>query len=126
MGWTIGIATDGNKTSAVQVNPTAGGHILFPGSGATVSWASVASANYELLVLQYDGGSFRVLEATPRQPSYWGSAAAHQVSTAGAFRPSAPIWLRRATAETRCRATTHGASDDCDRRWLDDGLCHRQ
>jgi hypothetical protein len=65
MGWTIGIATDGNKTAAVQVNPTAGGHILFPGSGATVSSASLASANYELLVLQYDGGNFRVLEATP-------------------------------------------------------------
>jgi len=65
MGWTIGIATDGNKTAAVQVNPTAGGRILFPGSGATVGSASLASANYELLVLQYDGGNFRVVEATP-------------------------------------------------------------
>jgi hypothetical protein len=65
MGWTIGIATDGNKTAAVQVNPSAGGNIIFPGSGATVTSASLASANYELLVLQYDGGNFRVLEATP-------------------------------------------------------------
>jgi Pectate lyase superfamily protein len=65
MGWTIGIVTDGNKSAAVQVNPTAGGHIIFPGSGATVTSASLASANYELLVLQYDGGNFRVLEATP-------------------------------------------------------------
>jgi hypothetical protein len=65
MGWTIGIATDGNKTAAVQVNPTAGGHILFPGSGATVTSASLANANYELLVLQFDGGNFRVIDATP-------------------------------------------------------------
>lgn len=64
-GWTIGIATDGNKTAAVQVNPDAGGHILFPGSGATVTAASLANSNYELLVLQYDGGNFRVLDATP-------------------------------------------------------------
>jgi hypothetical protein len=65
MGWTIGIATDGNKTAAVQVNPTSGGHILFPGSGATVTSASLASANYELLVLQFDGSNFRVVDTTP-------------------------------------------------------------
>ncbi|MBV9202794.1 MAG: hypothetical protein JOY83_24280, partial [Alphaproteobacteria bacterium] len=65
MGWTIGIATDGNKTAAAQVNPTSGGHILFPGSGATVTSASLASANYELLVLQFDGSNFRVVDMTP-------------------------------------------------------------
>ena len=65
MGWTIGIASDSNKTAAVQVNGTSGGHILFPGSGATVTSASLASGNYELLVLQFDGSNFRVVEATP-------------------------------------------------------------
>jgi hypothetical protein len=65
MGWTIGIASDSNKTAAVQVNSTSGGHILFPGSGATVTSASLASGNYELLVLQFDGSNFRVVEATP-------------------------------------------------------------
>jgi len=72
MGWTIGIATDGNKTAAVQVNSTSGGHILFPGSGATVTSASLASANYELLVLQYDGGNFRVIDATPETATLLG------------------------------------------------------
>jgi hypothetical protein len=65
MGWTIGIATDGNKTASVQVNGTSGGRILYPGSGATVTSASLAGANYELLVLQFDGSNFRVVEATP-------------------------------------------------------------
>jgi Pectate lyase superfamily protein len=65
MGWTIGIASDSNKSASVQVNGTSGGHILFPGSGGTVTSASLASGNYELLVLQFDGGNFRVVEATP-------------------------------------------------------------
>ncbi|MFL5266813.1 MAG: glycosyl hydrolase family 28-related protein [Stellaceae bacterium] len=65
MGWAIGIATDGNKTAAVQVNASSGGRILYPGSGATVTSASLASANYELLVLQFDGSNFRVTEASP-------------------------------------------------------------
>jgi hypothetical protein len=65
MGWTIGIATDGNKTAAVQINATSGGRILYPGSGATTTSASLAGANYELLVLQFDGGNFRVIQATP-------------------------------------------------------------
>jgi hypothetical protein len=72
VGWTIGIATDANKTASVQVNGTAGGHILFPGSGATVTSASLASANYELLVLQFDGSNFRVIEATPATASLLG------------------------------------------------------
>ena len=65
MGWTVGIASDSNKTASVQVNGTSGGHILFPGSGATATSASLASGNYELLVLQFDGNNFRVVEATP-------------------------------------------------------------
>src|SRR5262249_53347320 len=65
MGWTMGLATDGNKTAAVQVNASSGGQILYPGSGATVTSASLASANYELLVLQFDGSNFRVTEASP-------------------------------------------------------------
>jgi hypothetical protein len=65
MGWTIGISTDGNKTASVQVNAASGGRILFPGSGATITSASLAGANYELLVLQFDGSNFRVVETTP-------------------------------------------------------------
>lgn len=65
MGWTIGIATDGNKTASVQVDGTSGGRILYPGSGAAVTSASLAGSNYELLVLQFDGSNFRVVEATP-------------------------------------------------------------
>ena len=65
MGWTIGIASDSNKTAAVQVNGTSGGHILFPGSSVAVTSASLASGNYELLVLQFDGSNFRVVGATP-------------------------------------------------------------
>lgn len=72
MGWTIGIATDGNKTASVQVNSTSGGHILYPGSGATTSSASLAGANYELLVLQFDGSNFRVVQATPATATLMG------------------------------------------------------
>jgi hypothetical protein len=72
MGWTIGIATDGNKTAAVQTNSTSGGRILYPGSGATTTSASLAGANYELLVLQFDGGNFRVIQATPATDTLMG------------------------------------------------------
>jgi hypothetical protein len=72
MGWTIGIATDGNKTAAVQTNSTSGGRIIYPGSGATATSASLAAANYELLVLQFDGGNFRVLQATPATATLMG------------------------------------------------------
>lgn len=74
MGWTIGIATDGNKTASVQVNPVSGGRILYPGSGASVTSAALASGNYELLVLQFDGGNFRVIQATPATASLLGVA----------------------------------------------------
>ena len=72
MGWTIGIATDGNKTASVQVNATSGGRILYPGSGASVTSASLAGANYELLVLQFDGSNFRVVQATPATATFLG------------------------------------------------------
>jgi hypothetical protein len=72
MGWTIGIATDGNKTAAVQTNSTSGGRILYPGSGATTTSASLAGANYELIVLQFDGGNFRVVQATPATATLMG------------------------------------------------------
>jgi hypothetical protein len=72
MGWTIGIATDGNKTAAVQTNSTSGGRILYPGSGATTTSASLAGANYELVVLQFDGGNFRVVQATPATATLMG------------------------------------------------------
>jgi hypothetical protein len=65
-GWTIAIVQDNNKTNAVQVNATSGGHILYPGSGATQSSVALAAGNYEHAVLQYDGaGNFRVVAITP-------------------------------------------------------------
>jgi hypothetical protein len=72
MGWTIGIATDGNKATSVQVNGTSGGHILYPGSGATTTSISLAGVNYELLVLQFDGSNFRVAQATPATATLMG------------------------------------------------------
>jgi hypothetical protein len=64
-GWTIAIANDNNKLAAVQVNATSGGHILYPGSGGTVTSLSLASGNYEMAILQFDGTNFRVLQLTP-------------------------------------------------------------
>jgi hypothetical protein len=65
MGWTIGLASDSNKTMSVQVNGTNGGHILWPGSGATQTSLSLAAGNYEFVRLSYDGSNFRVIQATP-------------------------------------------------------------
>jgi hypothetical protein len=75
MGWTIGITTDSSKSASVQVNGTAGGRILFPGGAAGATSASLASGNYELLVVQFDGSNFRIVEATP--------ATANQIGIAG-------------------------------------------
>jgi hypothetical protein len=72
MGWTMGIATDANKTASVQVNSSSGGRILYPGSSTTATSASLAGANYELLVLQFDGNNFRVTGATPATASLLG------------------------------------------------------
>ena len=68
-GWSMGFATDNNKSLTVQVNGTAGGHIVWPGSGGSqtsLAMANTSQGAYEFMVLQYDGnGIFRVLEATP-------------------------------------------------------------
>lgn len=65
-GWTIAVVQDGLKTNAVQVNGTSGGHILYPGSGASQTSLSLAAGNYEYAVLQYDGaGNFRVVAISP-------------------------------------------------------------
>ncbi len=74
MGWTLGLATDSGKTMSVQVNGTAGGHILYPGSGAAATSATLATGNYELLVLRFDGSNFRVTEATPATAALIGMA----------------------------------------------------
>ncbi len=65
MGWTMALATDNNKTMSVQVNSAGNAHILYPGSGGSVSSVSLATANYEFLVLRFDGSNFRITEATP-------------------------------------------------------------
>ncbi len=65
MGWTIAVASDANKAQSVQVNGTSGGHILFPGSGATTTSVSLAAGAYEYLALSFDGSNFRVTAATP-------------------------------------------------------------
>ena len=65
MGWTFAVTTDNNKAMSVQVNGTAGGHILYPGSGNSVRAVSLAPTNYEILVLRFDGSNFRVSETTP-------------------------------------------------------------
>jgi hypothetical protein len=76
MGWTIAIASDGNKAQAVQVNATSGGHILFPGAGATTNSVSLASGPYEYLALSFDGANFRVTAATPATAAAMGMTGA--------------------------------------------------
>src|SRR4051794_12158565 len=65
MGWTIGIATDGNKTAAVQTNASSGGRIIPRGSGPTPPPPPPEETNYDFLVLQFDGKIFRVTQAPP-------------------------------------------------------------
>ncbi|MGC2412619.1 MAG: hypothetical protein WA459_07985 [Stellaceae bacterium] len=76
MGWTIAIASDGGKAQAVQVNGSSGGHILFPGSGATTNSASLAPGSYEYLALSFDGANFRVTAATPATAAAMGMTGA--------------------------------------------------
>jgi hypothetical protein len=64
-GWTLAIANDNGKTAALQANATNGGHILFPGGGASVTSLQLAAGNYEMALVQYDGSNFRVLQVTP-------------------------------------------------------------
>ena len=76
MGWTLGLTTDDGKTMSVQVNGTAGGHILYPGSGTSVTSATLATGDYEFLLLRFDGSNFRVTEATPATAALIGLAGA--------------------------------------------------
>ena len=68
-GWSMGFATDNDKSLTVQVNVAAGGHITWPGSGGSqtsLALANTSQGAYEFTVLQYDGnGLFRVLGVTP-------------------------------------------------------------
>jgi hypothetical protein len=82
MGWTIGVATDNGKKSAVQVNGTSGGHILYPAGATGTSGTSVtlAAINYEFLALQFDGSNFRIVSITPRSAAALGMLG-HQIMT---------------------------------------------
>jgi hypothetical protein len=69
-GWSMGFATDNGNGLTVQVNGTAGGQILFPGSGALRSSVAMAQGfsgqvAYEYMVLQFDGSNFRIASTTP-------------------------------------------------------------
>lgn len=66
-GWTIGVASDNGKATAVQVHAGDSARILSPGTlGAVTSLQlTTAYSGYELLVLQYDGSNFRVVGITP-------------------------------------------------------------
>ena len=64
-GWTLAVANDNGKTAALQVNPTNGGHILFPGSGTAAGSVQLAAGNYEMALVQFDGSNFRVLQVSP-------------------------------------------------------------
>ena len=77
MGWTIGLTNDNGKIANVQVNATAGGHILFPGSGATVTSEALAAGNYEFMALRYDGTGFRVTNVTPATATFIGMTGAN-------------------------------------------------
>ena len=64
-GWTLAVANDNGKAAALQVNATNGGHILFPGSGATATSLQLAAGNYETALVQFDGSNFRLMQVTP-------------------------------------------------------------
>lgn len=65
MGWTMAVTTDNGKTMSVQVNGSSGGNILYPGSGSGVANLTLASGNYEFVLLRFDGSNFRIAQATP-------------------------------------------------------------
>jgi hypothetical protein len=89
-GWSMGFATDNAKSLLVQVNPTSGGHLVWPGSGSSPTSLTMAyngQSSYEFLVLQYDGsGNFRVVETTPATVQAIGI-----VGAAGISRWSFPV-----------------------------------
>jgi hypothetical protein len=86
-GWSMGFATDNDKNLTVEVNGTAGGHIVWPGGGGSqtsLAMANTSQGAYEFTVLQYDGnGIFRVLEATPATAQAIG-----MIGAAGELPPS--------------------------------------
>ena len=133
MGWTIGIASDGNKAASVQINAVSGGRILFPGSGASVSSASLAEGNYELLVFQFDGSNFRVVQTTPATATLLGDhrqcagdqslglSGGEQLCGLARRQRNRALQLQHADR----LADRDFAFDDRDRDRLDDGLCYR-
>jgi Pectate lyase superfamily protein len=92
MGWTLALATDNGKTMSVQVNGTGGGHILYPGSGGSVTTLSLASTNYEILVLRFDGSNFRITEVTPATAALIGMSGAASDLNRWSF-PSTPTYV---------------------------------
>lgn len=66
-GWTIAVASDNGKATAVQVNGGSGEKILVPGTAGAQNSLSLSSnaSGYELVQLQFDGSNFRVVAATP-------------------------------------------------------------
>src|SRR5208337_2187388 len=82
-GWSAGFATDNANALKVQTNGSNGGHIVWPGSGASATslLMPVTTAQaYEFLTLQYDatgsGGNFRVVTASPATQQAIGMLAA--------------------------------------------------
>ena len=68
-GWRMSFASDNNKSLTMQVNATAGGLILIPGTSGGQSAMTLYGGNYELVTLEFDGSNFRVLAATPATAS---------------------------------------------------------
>lgn len=68
-GWAIGLVTDNGKSLTAQVNATAGGNILLPGTRGAQSTLTLYGQNYELVELEFDGSNFRVLSASPATAS---------------------------------------------------------
>jgi hypothetical protein len=66
-GWTIAVASDNNKSTAVQVDGGGGEKILVPGTLGAQNSLSLSNntSGYELVTLQFDGSNFRVVGATP-------------------------------------------------------------
>jgi Pectate lyase superfamily protein len=89
-GWSMGFATDNGNGLTVQVNASAGGRILYPGSGGLTTSVSMAPGYlgqiaYEYMVIQFDGSNFRIVHATPAT-----EAALGMLGTAGINRWSFP------------------------------------
>ena len=75
-GWSMGFATDRDKSLTIQVNAASGGHILYPlVNAAAQTTLTLAGNQYEYVTLQYDGSSnFRVEQVTPATAQQLGFA----------------------------------------------------